>query len=614
MTMSLLPRAIYRSIPLTLLTLLFCLAARSSSAQQTLPAQNGGDAISVEERVAGFVRLWSEVKYNFAFFDRVPELNWDKVLDEYLPQVLKEQTTEEYYRLLERCVARLKDGHTTVYPPHKGQVGQLPVRLKTVAGKLIVAEVAEAAAAAEPRLKPGLEITHVDGRPVAKILKQDIYPYVADSTPQNRDRWAVRRLIEGPVDSQAEVRTQDADGKALEFNLTRANWRYPRTSSFRFQDVGEDMAYVALDSFESDEAASWFKGKMQEILRHKGLVIDVRSNGGGSSNVGYAVLSRLIDKPAYGSRWKTRQYMPAFRAWGQKETWHEGGPSVVKPAAEKPFLGPVVVLIGADTVSAAEDFVVAIHAAGRATLVGEKTAGTTGMPLMIKLPRGGRARICTKWDFYPDGREFVGVGVIPDVEVYPSRESLAAGSDVVLEKGLQVLAKRIGKDSLDVGSLAAGLTARLAAQRVTPASRSVAAIIKDAQAVHEALTAAYARKDWRAIEERAHDLSKLLRREGLIFMDLKVLRERLKAAGRLDQQAEADLARAERRKREIAAFFKVEPGSEDIHRLLGQVERLSDKVHDRIRDGRNGDVPAVYSRFEERWKELQERIDKAGAN
>ena len=151
------------------------------------------------------------------------------------------------------------------------------------------------------------------------------------------------------------------------------------------------MAYVALNSFSSNEAASAFKRAMEEIGRHQGLLIDVRNNGGGSSAEGYSVISRLIDKPVRGSRWKTRQYMPAFRAWGEKEAWLEGQPSIIRPATGKPFLGPVVVLIGPDTVSAAEDFVVAIHAASRATLVGERTAGTTGQPLMVKLPRRRRS-------------------------------------------------------------------------------------------------------------------------------------------------------------------------------------------------------------------------------
>ncbi len=75
-------------------------------------------ATDAHERVAGFVRLWSEVKYNFAFFDQVPELDWDNVLDEYLPKVQQAKTWKEYYLLLERCIAILNGGHMTVYPAY----------------------------------------------------------------------------------------------------------------------------------------------------------------------------------------------------------------------------------------------------------------------------------------------------------------------------------------------------------------------------------------------------------------------------------------------------------------------------------------------------------------
>jgi carboxyl-terminal processing protease len=569
-------------------------------------------AISAEERVAGFVRLWSEVKCNFAFFERVPEVNWDKVLDEYLPKVLKEQTTEEYYRLLEHCVAQLKDGHTTVYPPHNRNVGPLPVRLKIIDGKAIIVEVAPAAAAAEPRLKPGLELTHIDGRTVAEILTRDVYPYIADSTPQNRDRWAARRLIVGPTTSQAQVGLRNAGGETLDLALTRGLWTYPRAANFEYCDLGEGMAYVALNSFESDEPATLFKARLDDIRRHRGLIIDVRNNGGGSSRVGYAVLSCLIDKPARGSRWKTRQYLPTFRAWGQKEGWHEGGPSVIKPTTEKPFLSPVVVLIGPDTVSAAEDFVVAIHAADRATLVGEKTAGTTGMPLTIDLPRHGKARICTKSDCYPDGREFVGIGVIPDVRLQPTRESLAAGKDVVLEGGIQTLAKQIGNSGLDAVKLAARLNASRGQTPTKKNGRDLTTVYREAQTEYDALAAAYAKKDWKAVNAHAHSLSRLFRRESLAETNIESIRRAMKAAGIPETQIESDLAKLQTRKKEVEAFFKVEPGSKEIHRLNGAIEDLSDEIHDCVRDGKIDRIERNYLRLEKVWKTLKERLSSSG--
>lgn len=103
------------------------------------------------------------------------------------------------------------------------------------------------------------------------------------------------------------------------------------------------------------------------------------------------------------------------------------------------------------TASAAEDFVTVLHGNGRAVVVGGRTCGSTGQPIFIALPGGGSARICAKKCFYPDGRRFVGVGIIPDVEVYRSQEDVAGGRDAVLEKGLEVLRRKMsGNKSLEI--------------------------------------------------------------------------------------------------------------------------------------------------------------------
>ena len=118
---------------------------------------------------------------------------------------------------------------------------------------------------------------------------------------------------------------------------------------------------------------------------------------------------------------------------------------MINPETDTPFLGPVVVLIGPETNSAAEDFVVPLHAAARATIVGQKSRGSTGQPLQFSFLDGKiGGRVCTKRDQYPDGREFVGVGIIPDVEINPTVEDIVNDRDVVLEKGIQILKEKIG--------------------------------------------------------------------------------------------------------------------------------------------------------------------------
>jgi len=44
--------------------------------------------------------------------------------------------------------------------------------------------------------------------------------------------------------------------------------------------------------------------------------------------------------------------------------------------------------------------------------------------------------VVSKRDMFPDGREFVGIGISPDVSVHPTLQDLLKGTDPVLQKGI----------------------------------------------------------------------------------------------------------------------------------------------------------------------------------
>lgn len=88
---------------------------------------------------------------------------------------------------------------------------------------------------------------------------------------------------------------------------------------------------------------------------------------------------------------------------------------------------------------AAEDFVIDFELMKRGKIIGEPTGGSTGQPLMFSLPGGGSARVCTRQVFYPDGRQFVGVGIQPDILVRPTVADFRSGRDAVLERALEYL-------------------------------------------------------------------------------------------------------------------------------------------------------------------------------
>ncbi|MGD1020520.1 MAG: S41 family peptidase [Verrucomicrobiia bacterium] len=405
------------------------------------------------ERLAGFARLWSEVKYNFVFFDRVPEVDWDKVLVEYIPKVQQAETEDEYFCVLARCLALLHDGHTFMQTdkahPDYGGYG-LPLEVRPLAGKQAVivrttplADIRGAKRKDElvkANLKPGEEVTHINGRSVGEILEQDIYPYISASTPQGRDVRAYRWLLSGDYDSMAVLRIKGLDGTEREVTLTRGS--YPQKTvgkEFECRELGNGILYVNLPSFDTNQVVKDFEEIFPQVQKAKGLILDIRHNHGGNSGNGNAIISMLIDKSIPWAHVRTREYMPAYRAWGGQEKWHEEDGSPIQPSRKDPFLGPVVVLTGPETFSAAENFVVAVHANKRATVVGERSGGSTGDPLRICLPGGVEARVCTLHCSYPDGREYVGVGIIPDIEIHPAAADIATDRDVILEKAVDLL-------------------------------------------------------------------------------------------------------------------------------------------------------------------------------
>lgn len=78
-------------------------------------------------------------------------------------------------------------------------------------------------------------------------------------------------------------------------------------------------------------------------------------------------------------------------------------------------------------ISACEDFVGPSKDSGRATVVGETTQGSAGLPFIYDFHNGMSLRIAIKRNYFPDGSEFEGVGIKPDIEVQTTIDDLKSG-------------------------------------------------------------------------------------------------------------------------------------------------------------------------------------------
>ena len=412
-----------------------------------IPKAHPTDTEIRDLRMAGFAKMWSAVKQNFVFLDQRPNVDWEGILPSYLPRVARAKSHAEYLGLVEEALALLEDGHTRLL----GTIGlnDIPaLRIESVEGRPVVTEVGDTPELVQAGIAVGAEIIEVDGVPFENLLQQRLRR-ISASTPHDRRDRAYRSLLQGPVGGTATVTLREPNreprtirlNRNLQENRLAAPWlSRPR---LEYRELEDGISYVALNSFGSDRIVEEFDEHFDRIAASRALILDIRENGGGSTGNGFAIIARLIeDQITETSTWRTRLYRPTLEAWGRPSEWHEGGDSgVIEPRGSSAFTGPVAVLVGPRTFSSAEDFLVPLKATKRAVLVGSVTGGSTGQPIRVPIYQAS-VLICTKWDRFPDGTEFVGVGVRPDIPVERTIEDVARGIDPVLQAAIVAMNDR----------------------------------------------------------------------------------------------------------------------------------------------------------------------------
>lgn len=418
--------------------LLCCLVILSTFASKAQKAE-----LTSAEKIYGLSCLWTEAKYNFANFKISPD-TWDSLYLAYIPKVSRSKSTYEYYQQLISFYALLEDGHTNVYYPSAISENLVihPLRATLIEGKVIITKVLNDTLE-HMGISPGTEILEINGMEAVEYGQKKVMPFVSASTEQYKISETYGQalfLYERHKSFKMKVRSRE--GMVQDIVIDRFMSYKPWPPYYVLTQPEEGIAYLKINSFGSNDFKEKIDSLYPTILQSPGLIIDLRENGGGDSRNAEYLLSHLTNKPYLNSKWQVRQYTPTF-LFKDKITWVSGGAEEIQPIANKQiYKGAVVVLIGPRTFSAAEDFLVTFDNAQRGTKIGLPTAGSTGQQIYFDLPGGGFARVCAKKDTYPDGKTFVGKGIIPDVKVSVNLDDIQEGRDVTLYKALNIIRKQ----------------------------------------------------------------------------------------------------------------------------------------------------------------------------
>ena len=414
--------------------------------------------LSNEDKIFGLSKFWQEVNYNYIYYNNINQSEWNQLYKQYIREVQETENDYEYYRLLQKFCAYLKDGHTNVWSPKAirdsvfhTDFGEYRLFLTHVEGKAIITRVNQSK---KKEIPIGTEVVSVNRMKPQKYIDDYVKPYISSSTDYIRQDLAVKYMLKGYVGTKYELELKLPNGKVKSLTVTNSKSKekevYPAFENNELIEIKwyeNEIAYVALNSFSNWEISSTFSERAPELKKAKALIIDLRNNGGGNSRIGKVILHRLTnDTIFYGPKTQSRLHIPTLKAWKQDKYYHDfpyrpdtlgiGDRNLLR---NNRIVVPTAILIGHGTASAAEDFLIYADKQEHMVKIGELTNGSTGQPLMFNLPTGGIARVCTKKDTYPDGRAFVGVGIQPDIEVSKKISDYIAHKDPVLEKAIEYL-------------------------------------------------------------------------------------------------------------------------------------------------------------------------------
>ncbi len=210
--------------------------------------------------------------------------------------------------------------------------------------------------------------------------------------------------------------------------------------------TGDGIGYINIFRLSDAALPQVFDEVLGQMADSKGLILDLRFNGGGSEPLGCQIAGRLLDHPRIYSLSQFREG-PQHADLGQKFERACG------PAGPWHYVGPVVVLQGRKTISSAESFALALAQCPQVTTMGDRTAGSSGNPRHVEAGAGIVVNLPRWIDMDPQGKPIDVVGVLPRVKIDAQPEDFLGDRDPVLSAALENLRTRLKEEGSPPGGV-----------------------------------------------------------------------------------------------------------------------------------------------------------------
>ncbi|MFC5265044.1 S41 family peptidase [Kribbella qitaiheensis] len=305
--------------------------------------------------LAVFDQFWTDYAENYPFF-RAKGIDWDSVRTQYRPMVKADMSEEALFDLLSATIKPLGDAHAAIRTPS----GQTFAGVRP--GTTLPDEQLEA------RIRPYIEQTALKGVKFTSYANDRIG--YADLPGRIGYLRVIAFLGYGNIpDYTAELNTLN---RTLDRILTKERTTGPS--------------------------------------KLRGLIVDLRLNGGGSDQLALDFASRLTEHPffAYSKRARNDPDDPAAFTTPQ--------PITLYPSRSTKYTGPIAMLTGGSQMSAGETFTQAMmNRSPRPVRIGENTQGVFSDVLVRTLPNGWQYTLPNEEFRTRTWQTYDGPGIPPDL-------------------------------------------------------------------------------------------------------------------------------------------------------------------------------------------------------
>ncbi|MCH5268718.1 MAG: S41 family peptidase [Lachnospiraceae bacterium] len=240
----------------------------------------------------------------------------------------------------------------------------------------------------------------------AGIKAGDIIYAVEGTEITGKDLSSVLALIKGEKGTKVTLKIlRSGEADYLDIGVIREEIEED-TVSYRM--LNKEIGYLQVTGFEEVTTKQFSEGlEALEKQNMKGLVLDLRDNGGGLLKTAVEMLDRMLPEGLVVYTEDSK---------GQGEKYYAEDDTQINV--------PVAILVNGNSASASEVFSGAMQDEEKAVLVGTKTFGKGIVQTIFDLKDGSALKMTTSKYYTPKGRNIHGTGLEPDITVELDRESL----------------------------------------------------------------------------------------------------------------------------------------------------------------------------------------------